>query len=153
MSDVGWVSSYQVEGAVRIEDVVCFSFRAVYIHVPYHECTLSSMLLQISGTLSYPLYFSLMDVFGRAASMNELQSTMQAYAGAFKDLSLLGVFESNHGANEGSDDGVPSVWFLLTWPTTLPTHPPDSRQPPVSQCESGLDGVPEPPPVCLHVHW
>ena len=31
------------------------------------------------------------------ASMNEIQSTMQAYTSAFKDLTVLGVFESNHG--------------------------------------------------------
>jgi alpha-amylase len=99
MGDVQWVASYQ--GAVSILPPPAMP--RVNSRKSTAACS-RVWSLQISGTLSYPLYFSLMDVFGRSQSMNQIQSTMQAYTGAFKDLSLLGVFESNHGMFGAEDE-------------------------------------------------
>lgn len=53
----------------------------------------------LNGVLSYPLYFSMINVFAHQSSMNELQSLLGpsgSYWSAFKDVSLLGTFADNH---------------------------------------------------------
>jgi len=50
----------------------------------------------LAGVLSYPLFFSLRDVFASQNSMNELQSMNQQYASTIPDVGLLGTFIDNH---------------------------------------------------------
>jgi len=49
----------------------------------------------LPGVLSYPLFFTLRDVFAQQQSMWNLQSINEAY-GSFSDLGLLGTFIDNH---------------------------------------------------------
>ncbi len=44
----------------------------------------------LPGVLSYPLFFTLRDVFANGKSMNELQSINQAYQSQIGDVNLLG---------------------------------------------------------------
>lgn len=50
----------------------------------------------LSAVLSYPMFFTLRDVFTNQASMYEIQNQLQAYQAAFKDVSVLGSFIDNH---------------------------------------------------------
>jgi len=50
----------------------------------------------LSATLSYPLFFSLRNVFANKQTMYELQSINEEYQSYFSDLSLLGTFIDNH---------------------------------------------------------
>eukprot|EP01130_Rhizamoeba_saxonica_P017675 TRINITY_DN8618_c0_g1_i1.p1 TRINITY_DN8618_c0_g1~~TRINITY_DN8618_c0_g1_i1.p1 ORF type:complete len:472 (-),score=78.46 TRINITY_DN8618_c0_g1_i1:16-1431(-) len=54
----------------------------------YQEC--------LDSVLSYPLYFTLKDVFAHKQSMYNIQSVLQAYSSSFKDTSVLGTFIDNH---------------------------------------------------------
>lgn len=75
----------------------------------------------LDATLSYPMFFTLRDVFANGASMNELQGEVQAYANAFTDQSVLGNFIDNHDNPRflsQRDDSVAYraalVWVLLS---------------------------------------
>lgn len=53
----------------------------------------------VNGVLSYPLYFTMLDVFAYQKSMNGLESLLGpsgSYWSAFRDVSLLGTFIDNH---------------------------------------------------------
>lgn len=53
----------------------------------------------VDGVLSYPLYFTMLDVFARQQSMNQLEALLGptgSYAAKFKSVSLLGTFADNH---------------------------------------------------------
>jgi len=50
----------------------------------------------IPSVLSYPLYFTLTNVFARQQSMYQLQSVNQQYQQYFKDPSVIGTFLENH---------------------------------------------------------
>ena len=50
----------------------------------------------VDGTLSYPLYFTLRNVFQNGQSMSQLHDTLQTYKSAFADTSILGTFADNH---------------------------------------------------------
>jgi len=50
----------------------------------------------LPGVLSYPLFFALRNVFAYQNSMNQLQSTWQAYQSQLGDLDLMGTFIDNH---------------------------------------------------------
>ena len=50
----------------------------------------------LDGALSYPLFFTLRDVFANKNSMYELQNVNQQYISNFADLNLMGTFIDNH---------------------------------------------------------
>ncbi|KAJ4455423.1 putative Alpha-amylase A type-3 [Paratrimastix pyriformis] len=50
----------------------------------------------IDATLSYPMYFTLRDVFQRQASVRRIADTLSAYDRYFKDQTVLGTFLDNH---------------------------------------------------------
>jgi len=50
----------------------------------------------LDGVLSYPLFFTLRDVFQNKQGLNNLQNTLQQYQSAFHNLDLLGTFIDNH---------------------------------------------------------
>ena len=50
----------------------------------------------VSGLLSYPLFFTIADVYGYGKSAYEIRETLQAYKKAFKDVTVLGTFIDNH---------------------------------------------------------
>eukprot|EP01112_Ceratiomyxa_fruticulosa_P015854 TRINITY_DN4726_c0_g2_i1.p1 TRINITY_DN4726_c0_g2~~TRINITY_DN4726_c0_g2_i1.p1 ORF type:complete len:501 (-),score=70.94 TRINITY_DN4726_c0_g2_i1:63-1463(-) len=50
----------------------------------------------IDGVLSYPMYFTLRNVFQGQNSMYSIESTVQQYASSFSNVSLLGTFIDNH---------------------------------------------------------
>mmetsp|Transcript_8082 Transcript_8082/g.25367 ORF Transcript_8082/g.25367 Transcript_8082/m.25367 type:complete len:483 (+) Transcript_8082:2-1450(+) len=50
----------------------------------------------LDATLSYPLFFTMRNVFGSQQSMYQLQSMLQQYQQAFSDPSVLGTFLDNH---------------------------------------------------------
>ncbi|GAM17067.1 hypothetical protein SAMD00019534_002420, partial [Acytostelium subglobosum LB1] len=50
----------------------------------------------LDGLLSYPLFFTLRDVFASQQSMFGLQSMLQDYASSFKNVAYLGTFIDNH---------------------------------------------------------
>jgi len=50
----------------------------------------------LPGVLSYPLYFTLINVFASQQSMYNLQSINQAYQASFSNPNLLGNFIDNH---------------------------------------------------------
>jgi alpha-amylase len=50
----------------------------------------------LTGILSYPLFFTMRNVFASQQSMNNLQSTLQQYEQAFVDVDALGTFLDNH---------------------------------------------------------
>lgn len=53
----------------------------------------------MDGVLSYPLYFTMRDVFGSKQSMRQLESLLGpdgTYYQKFKDVNLLGTFIDNH---------------------------------------------------------
>jgi alpha-amylase len=49
-----------------------------------------------SGALSYPLYFTIRDVFANGAAMTALKSTIDSYSANNIDLSVLATFLGNH---------------------------------------------------------
>lgn len=87
----------------------------------------------LSGVLSYPLFFTLRNVFGSQASMRALGQAWRDGLGAYKDPSLLGVFTDNHdnprfmnaqkdvGLYRGAlaysilSDGIPIVYYGSEW--------------------------------------
>eukprot|EP01129_Flabellula_baltica_P013033 TRINITY_DN5987_c0_g1_i2.p1 TRINITY_DN5987_c0_g1~~TRINITY_DN5987_c0_g1_i2.p1 ORF type:complete len:404 (+),score=64.47 TRINITY_DN5987_c0_g1_i2:283-1494(+) len=50
----------------------------------------------IDSVFSYPMFFTLRDVFAYKHSMYNIQNTLKEYKSAFKDLSVLGNFIDNH---------------------------------------------------------
>jgi len=50
----------------------------------------------VQSVLSYPLYFTMNNVFGHQQSMNQLQNILQQYKQQFRDPSVLGTFLENH---------------------------------------------------------
>lgn len=50
----------------------------------------------IDATLSYPLFFTLRNVFAQKQSMYGIQSMVQSYAKSFSDVDALGTFIDNH---------------------------------------------------------
>lgn len=87
----------------------------------------------LSGILSYPLFFSLRNVFEGQQSMRELGDAWRAGQSAWKDLGLLGVFIDNHDnarfLNAQRDvvlyraalayvilsDGIPIIYYGTEW--------------------------------------
>eukprot|EP01105_Mastigella_eilhardi_P022845 TRINITY_DN5695_c0_g1_i4.p1 TRINITY_DN5695_c0_g1~~TRINITY_DN5695_c0_g1_i4.p1 ORF type:complete len:465 (-),score=111.83 TRINITY_DN5695_c0_g1_i4:1092-2486(-) len=54
----------------------------------------------LDGVLSYPMFFTLRNVFQyTGSSMYDIQSQFEAYQSSFKDLDLLGNFIDNHDQN------------------------------------------------------
>jgi len=63
----------------------------------------------MDGVLSYPLYFTLNNVFQRQQSMNQLESVLKSYNSLFKNVNYLGTFIDNHDNARflsGQKDGV-----------------------------------------------
>ena len=50
----------------------------------------------LSGTLNYPMYFSLRHAFQEKSSMHEISSQWQQVKADFSDVKLLGLFVDNH---------------------------------------------------------
>eukprot|EP01099_Mayorella_cantabrigiensis_P000487 TRINITY_DN1227_c0_g1_i7.p1 TRINITY_DN1227_c0_g1~~TRINITY_DN1227_c0_g1_i7.p1 ORF type:complete len:506 (+),score=102.80 TRINITY_DN1227_c0_g1_i7:112-1518(+) len=50
----------------------------------------------LNSVLSYPMCFTLRDVFGSRYSMNNIQNRLQEYEKYFTDVSILGTFIDNH---------------------------------------------------------
>ncbi len=50
----------------------------------------------LDATLSYPMFYTLQNVFAYQQSMYNIQTQVQAYASAFKDITVLGSFTDNH---------------------------------------------------------
>eukprot|EP01100_Stratorugosa_tubuloviscum_P000829 TRINITY_DN1186_c0_g1_i1.p1 TRINITY_DN1186_c0_g1~~TRINITY_DN1186_c0_g1_i1.p1 ORF type:complete len:461 (-),score=187.26 TRINITY_DN1186_c0_g1_i1:105-1487(-) len=50
----------------------------------------------ISGALSYPMFFTLRDVFQKGYSMDNIQTQFFNYQNSFKDVTVLGNFIDNH---------------------------------------------------------
>ncbi|KYQ93843.1 putative alpha-amylase [Tieghemostelium lacteum] len=50
----------------------------------------------LDAVLSYPMFFTLRNVFASQQSLYQLQSTIQEYQSSFKNMSLLGTFIDNH---------------------------------------------------------
>lgn len=50
----------------------------------------------LTGLLSYPMYFSMINVFARQSSMYELRSTINEYMSGLKNPELLATFLDNH---------------------------------------------------------
>jgi len=87
----------------------------------------------MDGVLSYPLFFTLRDVFQNQQSMYKIESTLKDYSSSFKDLSLLGTFIDNHDQTRflnGHNDqwlyrnaitydlmatGIPIIYYGTVW--------------------------------------
>jgi alpha-amylase len=50
----------------------------------------------VVSVLSYPLFFTMRNVFAQKQSMFQLQSTLQQYSQNFRDVTVLGTFLDNH---------------------------------------------------------
>jgi alpha-amylase len=50
----------------------------------------------VSAPLSYPLFFTLRNVFAQQQSMTQLTQSRSDYLSNFKDINLLGTFLDNH---------------------------------------------------------
>ncbi|EGC34638.1 hypothetical protein DICPUDRAFT_55676 [Dictyostelium purpureum] len=50
----------------------------------------------VDGVLSYPMFFTLRNVFASKQSMTQIQATFQQYQQLFKNISYLGTFIDNH---------------------------------------------------------
>jgi len=50
----------------------------------------------VDSVFSYPMYFTLRDVFGSKQAMTAIESRLQQYSSTFSDLSVLGNFIDNH---------------------------------------------------------
>jgi len=60
------------------------------------SCCATYQKQALPGVLSYPLFFTLRNVFQQKQSMNQLQSTFFSYQSQFADVDLLGTFIDNH---------------------------------------------------------
>ncbi len=60
------------------------------------EWYVASYTHHLPAVLSYPLYFSMMDVFARGQSMLGIQSTLRNYKKNVRDVDALGTFIENH---------------------------------------------------------
>lgn len=90
----------------------------------------------LSGILSYPMFYTLRNVFKDQQSMQQISTAVQANNLAYSDPSLLGVFLDNHdnprfmnGKNNPNDvplykgglgyvlmsDGIPIVYYGSEW--------------------------------------
>eukprot|EP01084_Bolivina_argentea_P183313 316347_1 len=49
--------------------------------------------------LGYPMYYTILDVFGRGYSMTDINNRISEYESKFIDYSILGVFTDNHDNN------------------------------------------------------
>jgi len=84
-----WAQFMKAAGVFTIGEV--FDSRIPYV-AGYQGSALHS-------TLSYPLFFTLTNVFAHQQSMNQLQDTLAAYKQYFPDPSILGTFLENHDNN------------------------------------------------------
>jgi len=88
----------------------------------------------LSGVLSYPLFYTLRNVFQQGGSMRELGEAWRAGVAAYSDVRSLGVFTDNHdnprfmsqgGADVGAyraaiaysilSDGIPILYYGSEW--------------------------------------
>lgn len=81
-----WNVFQQAAGMFAIGEV--FNGDPVYVG-GYQNTALNSLL-------SYPMYFTLKDVFGSKKSMRSIESRLQQYTTTFPDVSILGNFVDNH---------------------------------------------------------
>uniref|UniRef100_A0A6B2L3N6 alpha-amylase n=1 Tax=Arcella intermedia TaxID=1963864 RepID=A0A6B2L3N6_9EUKA len=85
VSKTFWTQFSQGTGAFAIGEV--FDGRVDYV---------AGYQGPVSSVLSYPLYFTITNVFARQQSMRQIESTLSAYNTYFKDTSVLGTFLENH---------------------------------------------------------
>jgi len=60
------------------------------------SCCVDHQKQALPAVLSYPLYFTMRNVFQQSRSMRELESTFFSYQSQFPDVNLLGTFIDNH---------------------------------------------------------
>ena len=88
----------------------------------------------LSATLSYPLFFTLQDVFAGGSAMTDISDSFSAYSAAFSDPSLLGTFIDNH------DNAVYDITLFK-----VPHHTLQSTTSPSSKYHTTLFKVPHHP--------
>eukprot|EP01138_Halocafeteria_seosinensis_P010847 gb/GECG01011079.1/.p1 GENE.gb/GECG01011079.1/~~gb/GECG01011079.1/.p1 ORF type:complete len:493 (+),score=38.17 gb/GECG01011079.1/:1-1479(+) len=79
----------------------------------------------MGSVLSYPLYFSLRDVFANQKSMYEIRGTLKQYNSSINDPSVLGTFIDNHDNPRflhQNDDWklYQNVLTYITWAEGIP---------------------------------
>ena len=63
---------------------------------PYQASSPGTSAPGVDGTLSYPLFFTLQNVFARGQSMSQITDMLNKYASKFANPALLGTFIDNH---------------------------------------------------------